>query len=183
MRNYTEEEMVKGCARNERFFQELLYRRFFASMMQLCLRYANDRSIAMEILNDGFLKVFKKIHTFQFKGSLEGWIRRIVFNTLSDYYKKHNKKLRFLDLEDRDEPIPERALSNLYFEDIMALVEQLPDATKRVFVLYAIEGWNHREIAQQLAISQGTSKWHLSAARKKLKALIEQQNKVQLYAS
>ena len=173
-KTYSEKEIVAGCADNQRFFQEKLYRQFFPAMMQMCLRYTNDRDKAMEIVNNGFLRVFKKINTFQFKGSLEGWIRKLVYHAMADYFRANQKYIHFLVFEDHDESIPEVATSNMYFEDILRLVQSLPPATQQVFQLYAIEGYRHPEIAQQLHISVGTSKWHLSEARKKLKALIQQ---------
>lgn len=172
--DYTEQDIVQGCIKNERFFQEMLYRKYFQSMMQLCVRHTQDQDIAMQILNNGFLRVFKKLDTFSFKGSLEGWIRRIVFNCIADYYRKNKKQIRFLELVERDDTIDSTALSHLYFEDIIALVNNLPPATKQVFMMYAVEGYLHREIATQLGISEGTSKWHLAAARKQLKRWIEQ---------
>ncbi len=163
---------MEGCLENDRFSQEMLYRKYFASMMRMILRYTQDQEVAMDILNTGFLRVFKKLDTFAFSGSLEGWIRRLVFHSLSDYFKKNSRQIHFLELEDRDAPLKEGALNNLYVEDILKLVEMLPDATKEVFYLYAIEGYTHVEIAKKINISVGTSKWHLSNARKKLKQLI-----------
>lgn len=181
-KSYSERELVEGCVRNDRRFQELLYRRYFDAMMRMCLRYTRDRDKALEIVNAGFLRVFLKLHTFAFSGSLEGWIRRLVFHSLSDYFKKHNKPVHFLELEDRDAPIAQEALSRLYFEDIMKLVDELPEATRQVFVLYAIEGYTHPEIGERIGISVGTSKWHLSNARKKLKQLIRQHYNSRNYA-
>lgn len=171
-RTYTDQELVQGCAKNDRKHQEFLYRKYFDKMMHMCLRYTEDKDIAMQIVNNGFLRAFKKIEQFSFKGSLEGWIRKIVYHSLSDYYKKHSKYLQFLVFEEKEEAIPETALSNMYAEDILKLVNKLPPATKMVFQLYAIEGYPHKEIAAQLNISIGTSKWHLSTARKTLKQLI-----------
>ena len=173
---YTEAEIVMGCVRNDRTFQELLYRRHYAVMMHICLRYAhNDRERALEMLNDGFLRVFKKIDTFQFKGSLEGWIRRLVFHAISDYFKAHKLYLESVVFEEpKNEKVENSSLNNLYFEDILKIVDTLPPATGTVFKLYAIEGYNHSEIAEQLSISVGTSKWHLSTAREKLKTLISE---------
>jgi RNA polymerase sigma factor (sigma-70 family) len=176
-KEYTEKELVEGCIKNDRYCQELLYRRFFDSMMRMCTRYTHDRDEALLIVNNGFLRVFKKLDRFGFKGSLEGWIRRLVFHSLSDHYRGKAKDIRFLEIVDRDYPDSNGALSKLYFEDIMDLVEELPPATKQVFILYAIEGFNHVEIGAQLGISDGTSKWHLSAARAKLKELLRQ-NKI-----
>ncbi len=170
---HTEEELVKGCLDNDRSVQEQLYRRFLPAMMQMCLRYTSDRDEALTIVNDGFLRVFKKIHLYGFKGSLEGWIRKVVWHSLSDYYRKKSRSLQVMMLEERDAPTVASGTSILYAEDIMKLVELLPPATKEVFRLYAIEGFSHAEIGGQLGISDGTSKWHLSVARQKLKELLE----------
>ena len=175
-RKNNEREIVEGCVRNERKSQELLYREHFDTMMRMCMRYTNDRDKAMEIVNIGFLKVFQKIHTFQFKGSLEGWIRRLVFHCLSDYYRKNSKYLQFMVFEERDQSSLEKAHSNLYAENILKMVNTLPPATQEVFRLYAIEGFTHLEISKNVGISVGTSKWHLSNARKILKKLIDQNN-------
>jgi RNA polymerase sigma factor (sigma-70 family) len=171
---HTEAEIVKGCVRNDRTFQEILYRRHYAAMMQMCLRYANnDRERALEMLNDGFLRVFKKIDTFEFKGSLEGWIRRLVFHAISDYFKANKQYLEAVVFEElENETVQNGSLNSLYFDDILKIVETLPPATRSVFKLYAIDGYNHAEIAEQLNISVGTSKWHLSTAREKLKTMI-----------
>ena len=180
-KTYTDQELVQGCANNDRRYQELLYRRSFRSMMYMCMKHTEDRDLAMQIVNNGFLKVFKKIDTYVYKGSLEGWIRRIVFHSLSDFYKKHAKYVQFLVFEERDAEEAAKVTSKMYAEDILKLVDRLPPATQEVFRLYAIEGFTHVEIAQQLKISDGTSKWHLATARKKLKKMIDQNNQ-QLYA-
>ena len=175
-REYDERETVEGCVRNERKAQELLYRVHFDTMMRMCMRYTNDKDKAMEIVNIGFLRVFQKLHTFKFKGSLEGWIRRLVFHCLSDHYRKNSKYLQFMVFEERDQSSLEKAHSNLYAEDILKMVDTLPPATQEVFRLYAIEGFTHVEISKNVGISVGTSKWHLSNARKILKKLIDQNN-------
>jgi len=177
-KTYTDRELVQGCANNERKFQELLYRRYFRSMMYMCMKHTEDRDLAMQIVNNGFLKVFKKIDSFSFKGSLEGWIRRIVFHSLSDFYKQHSKYVQFLVFEEKEKTIPDTVLSNMYVEDILKMVNELPPATKKVFHLYAIEGFAHKEIAAQLQISEGTSKWHLSAARKTLKKMLSNSSNI-----
>ena len=175
-RKYTDPELVAGCIINDRRCQEHLYRTYVQRMMMMCLRHTRDEQAALEIVNDGFLRVFKKIHLYSFKGSLEGWIRRLVYNSLSEYYKKHSKYLQFLVFEERDSSFEPNALQNMFVEDIMKLIEKLPPATKSVFRLSAIEGHTHVEIAKQLRISVGTSKWHLATARKKLKVLLEHYN-------
>lgn len=171
-RNYTEQELVDGCASNDRRTQEALYRRFFPEMLRMCRRYTRDENTAIEIVNNGFLRVFKKIHTFGFKGSLEGWIRRLVYHSMADYYRDNARYLHFLVFEERDEVVPERGHEVFYEEDILRAVHTLPPVSQEVFRLYAIEGYSHAEIAENLNISEGTSKWHLSTARQKLRDLL-----------
>lgn len=140
--------------------------------MGMCMRYTRDRDRAVAIVNDGFVKVFKKIHQFEHKGSLEGWIRRIVFHSMSDAIKKEAKYLKFMVFEDYDSISSKTALDNLYEEDILKMIEQLPAASADIFILFAVQGYSHKEIAEIKDISVGTSKWHVSDARKKLKEII-----------
>ena len=179
---YTDEELVEGCLRNDRQIQEQLYRKYFGSMIAMCMRHTSDREVAMTIVNNGFLRVFKKIDKYSFQGSFEGWIRRIVYHSVSDYFRSNSNTLRFLEIEDRHKPMDSKALDNLYLADLLAMVDDLPPATKEVFRLYAIEGYTHVEIAKKINISEGTSKWHLSAARKKLKTMIDKQKESRNYA-
>ncbi|MBK8919910.1 MAG: RNA polymerase sigma factor [Saprospirales bacterium] len=168
-KNYTEQELVEGCVRNDRRAQEAFYRLFFPEMLRMCLRYTRDEDTAIEIVNNGFLRVFKKIHTFAFKGSLEGWVRRLVYHSMADYFRNNARYLHFLVLEERDDIVPERSHDAFYEEEILKAVSALPPVSQQVFRLYAIEGYSHAEIADNLSISEGTSKWHLSTARQKLR--------------
>jgi RNA polymerase sigma factor (sigma-70 family) len=172
-KKYTEQELVDGCAGNDRRAQEALYRLFFPEMLRMCRRYTRDEDTAIEIANNGFLRVFKKIHTFSFKGSLEGWVRRLVYHSMADYYRDNARYLHFLVFEERDEAVPERGNESFYEEDILRAVLQLPPVSQQVFRLYAIEGYSHAEIAESLSISEGTSKWHLSTARQKLREMLQ----------
>lgn len=160
---------------NDRYWQEQLYRRFFPAMMKMCMRRTDDEDEAMTIVNNGFLRVFKKIHLYSFKGSLEGWIRRLVWHSLADFYRERQKYVHFLVFEERDEPVNSSPASQLFAEDILRMVDSLPPASAEVFRLYAIEGYSHAEVAERMGISEGTSKWHLSMARQKLRDLIHQQ--------
>ena len=181
-KTYTEKQLVKGCLKNDRFFQELFYRRFAPTMLRMCHRYTSDEHQALEIVNNGFLKVFQKLDHYSFQGSLEGWIRKIVFRALSDFFRNKKQKIRFLELDERDRNQPQSVLPELYLEDLLKLVNSLPEIHGRVFQLYAIEGYNHREIGEWLGMSEGTSKWYLSEARKQLKKLIQLYHKHQNYA-
>ena len=182
-RNLTDEELIAGCLKNDRYSQEMLFRKYFPQMMSMCMRYTRDREKAMEIVNTGFLRVFTKIGSYTHKGSFEGWIRKLVYHSISDYFKSNSRYLQFLVFEEHDRAEEKAdALSKVYAEDILQMVKKLPPASQEVFRLYAIEGYTHVEIAKKVNISIGTSKWHLNAARKKLKELIQDSNNVRLYA-
>lgn len=140
--------------------------------MSMCMRYAKSEDVAMLIINDGFLKVFKQIHTYKGEGSFEGWIRRICFRCLSDHFRKEKSYLSFMVFDEFEKKDSTNALNNIYYEELIGLLERLPFASARVFRLYAIEGFKHREIAELLQISEGTSKWHLSEARAALKEIL-----------
>lgn len=175
-KSYTEQDLVSGCVRNERRAQEALYQRFFPEMMRMCRRYTTQEEVAIEIINNGFLRVFKKIDTFQFKGSLEGWVRRLVYHSMADYFRQHAKYVHFLVLDDHEPALPEHAVwqdTTNDADDILNMLQTLPAISATVFRLYAIEGYSHAEIAAHLQMSEGTSKWHLSTARQRLRAQLE----------
>lgn len=174
-KKYTEQELVDGCAANDRRAQEALYRRFFPEMLRMVRRYTRDEDTAIEVVNNGMLRVFKKIHTFAHKGSLEGWMRRLVYHCMADYYRENARYLHFLVLEEHDQSVPERGHESFYEEDILKAVRTLPPTSQEVFRLFAIEGYSHAEIAEALQMSEGTSKWHLSTARQKLRDLLQPQ--------
>ena len=145
-------------------------------MFGICLRYASDYHSAEDILQDGFVKVFRNIRKFRGDGSLEGWVRRIFVNTAIEQYRKSAKKYCFtsLDLVTANSFEDEKLL---HFEhnDLLALVQQLPDGYRLVFNLYSIEGYTHEEIAQKLNVKVGTSKSQLARAKKYLRKLIQAQ--------
>lgn len=171
----TYQDLIDGCQRNDRASQERLYRLFFDKMLAMCRRYTQDEDQLVSIINDGFLKVFKKIGQYDHQGSFEGWVRRLVFTSLSDYFRKENRYLKFMifDVDDADGQVESN--ESLYYQDVIKLVDRLPSKTKRVFTMYAIEGYTHRDIGEALGISEGTSKWHLSEARKQLQKLLSEQ--------
>jgi RNA polymerase sigma-70 factor (ECF subfamily) len=171
MKSYSEEEIISGCKRNSRKFQELLYFKYFDKMYGMCLRHTKDKDIAMSVLNDGFLKVFKNIDKYRHTGSFEAWVRKVIYNTLRDYYRKKSNNRHFLEIFDNQGD--QKNLNNLEYEDILKMIDTLPQKSKRVFVMYAIEGYRHNDISKILEIPVGTSKWHLSMAKEKLKEMIE----------
>lgn len=167
---YDTATLIRECAANKRKAQELLYREFYAFAMNIALRYSRDEADAADIMSHAFVKIFKYIHTYDAnKGTLHSWIKRIVVNEGLDHIKSRERFSENVELETAEEPIIDnRALEKMGVEELMELIQKLPPATHAVFVMYAVEGYNHREIAEKLQISEGTSKWHLSEARKKL---------------
>lgn len=148
-------------------------------MMSVCLRYANDSMEAEDIMQDGFIKVFQYIHQFKFEGSFEGWIRRIIVNTAIRHLEK--KKLHFKEIDENSGHTPQLdpyAYAHLGQEDLMKLINQLPEGYRVVFNLNVIEGYSHDEIAEMLHIQPGTSRSQLVKARKMLQHQIIQLQKI-----
>jgi RNA polymerase sigma factor (sigma-70 family) len=170
------EKLVKGCIDNDRTAQETLYKLFHADMLRVCYNYLPDTELVKEAFNTGFLKVFQSIKSFDIeKGELGGWIRKIMIYTSIDLCRKELKfnALNTVDLDDDDHFIAPSVLEKLYFEDILKSIRALPLATQTVFSLSVLDGFTHKEISEQLNISEGTSRWHLAEAKRKLRELIE----------
>lgn len=172
------EELINGCANNNRASQEKLYKLFYPRMMGVVRRYIDHYEQAEEVLNNGFLRAFQKIEQYTFQGSFEGWLRKIVFHAVSDYVKQNTKYNEKILLVEKDQYIEKDHADKLYYDQLLELVQGLPDATRSVFNMYIMEGFSHREIGKMLGISEGTSKWHLSEGRRMLKEKIE---KLQLH--
>jgi RNA polymerase sigma factor (sigma-70 family) len=162
------QDMLNGSLANKRKAQEALFRHFYGFAMTIALRYSRDEMDAADIVSHAFVKIFKSVHSFDSsKGSLHAWIKRIVVNEGLDHIKSRTRFSENVELETVPEPqINNSVIEQMGAEEIMEIVKKLPPATHAVFVLYAVEGYNHREIAEKLNISEGTSKWHLSEARK-----------------
>lgn len=176
---YKEEEIVKGCQNNERKYQEILYRRYSRKMYGICMSYAGNRELAQDMLHDAFLKIFRTIDSFKLEGSLEGWIRRVVSNTAIDLLRKKQRLNQYIN-EDMEEPlttVKPGVHSYLATKEILHLVSHLPDGARAIFNLFALEGFSHKEIAEQLQISEGTSKSQYNRARNLLKDWIEDTQK------
>lgn len=172
-----EKDLIIGCINGDEFFQKALYERFSSRMFGVCLRYAPDYHTAEDILQDGFLKVFNSIMSFRREGSFEGWMRRIFVNLSIERYRKNKGIIQFEELTDNTYYLySEEADSSLNAEELLKLVQELPDGYREIFNLYAIEGYNHSEIGEMLGISEGTSKSQLSRARNVLKRKIAESN-------
>lgn len=171
--NITESDLIHGCLNGERRMQEELYRRFAPKMYAVCLRYAGNSEEAQDILQEGFIKIFKKLSSFRGEGSFEGWIRRIFVNTSIEHFRRKNY---LQPVTEREENTIEgkylSVLDSLAEKDIMSLIQELSPGYRTVFNLYVIEGYTHKEIGDMLGISEGTSKSQLSRAKVILQDLV-----------
>jgi RNA polymerase sigma factor (sigma-70 family) len=166
-------QLIGGCIRKDRGSQKMLYKAFYGFSMGICLRYANNREEAAEVMNQGFFKVFTRIDTYDTTRPFKAWLGKIMTNVSIDYYRANLKMAYAEDLDKAenvtDGELPDRKLN---YEDLLAMVQRLPNAYRTVFNLYAIEGYTHEEIGEMLDISSGTSKSNLHKARQKLKQMI-----------
>lgn len=179
MTEKNETKLIKDCVNDCRIAQKELYERYGGLFFTMCLRYSNNNSEAEQLLQDSFLKIFQNIKSYSFNGSFEGWMKKIVENTCLDFYKSKNfisdKKTDYIDtiLEFDSYVSVNDALSNLTVIEILRHIQNLPEATRKVFNLFVFEGYNHKEIAESLSITVGTSQWHVNNARKILKSNFE----------
>ena len=174
MLQVTEAEIIEGCKSSKRELQKALYQRFSGKMFAVCLRYSKNREEAEDILQDGFVKVFGNINQYTGTGSFEGWIRRIMVNTALEALRK--KKIDYSnvevhEIEDSYENVHD-VMSKMGMNDLLIFIQELPAGYKAVFNLYAIEGYQHKEIAAMLSISEGTSRSQLARARQILQEKI-----------
>lgn len=166
-------DLVKGCIEGDRKMQQQLYERFAPKMFGICLRYAGGVEEAEDILQEGFIKVFKKIASFRGEGSFEGWVRKIFVNTAIEHFRK---KAYLQPITEREEDTVDgkhlTVLDTLAEKDIISLVQKLSPGYRTVFNLYIVEGYTHKEIAEILRISEGTSKSQLSRAKTILQEMV-----------
>ncbi len=160
------EEIIYKCREENNGAQTALYRLFSSKMYGVCLRYARDSSEAEDILQEGFLRVFTKIRQFEFKGSFEGWMRRIMVNTALEKFRKNDRlyPVEEMSIYEATNWVDE-TISSITADDLLRIIQELPPRYRMVFNLYAIEGYSHLEIGEMMNISEGTSKSNLSRAR------------------
>ena len=173
--------IIEGCLREDRKYQFKLYERYYGKMMGVCMRYATDRDEADELVQQGFIKLFKNLKRYEFKGSFDGWIRRMFVNTSIDHIrkKKRNPLLlgedAHLDLFNKEVDLDQfDKVEELDPNIVMQAIAKLTPAYKAVFNLYVIEDYSHKEIAEMLEISLGTSKSNLSKAKQNLRKYLQE---------
>lgn len=171
-----EEVLIDGCMRGEPWARKEVYEIYAPAMMSLCMRYAGERETARDWLQDGFIKVFTKIHTYAHAGAFGGWVRRIFVTTALEHLRKADALRTAADLDDMEELLPDGgadAIDRLSTADLMACVAKLPTGYRTVFNLYAVEGYSHREIGGMLGISEITSRTQFTRARNALQKSVE----------
>jgi RNA polymerase sigma-70 factor (ECF subfamily) len=166
-------QLIRGCIKQDRKCQKMLYKAFYGFAMGICLRYAGNRDEAAEVMNQGFFKVFTHIESFDMSRPFKAWLGKIMMNVSIDFYRA-NLKMAYTEDLDSAEHISDGELAdkNLNYNDLLMMVQQLPQAYRTVFNLFAIEGYSHDEIGAMLNINAGTSKSNLHKARQKLKQMI-----------
>jgi len=170
----TEDAILKGCLQNNAAAQKALYEKYSAKMLVVCYRYAHNREDAEDMLQEGFIKVFSQIHTFENRGALEGWIRRIVVHTCINILKKNKRFNESVDiihassLQVREEAIP----SIIQAKEVVECIRLLPIGYRTVLNLYAIEGFSHKEIAVMLDIEESTSRSQYTRAKSMLEDVL-----------
>ncbi|MBL7864491.1 MAG: RNA polymerase sigma factor [Cyclobacteriaceae bacterium] len=173
-----ETELIEGCRRKDRASQKALYERFAPKMLGVCCRYIKDRMEAEDVLVTTFMKVFDRLDQFKGDGSFEGWVRKIAVNESLTYLRKNKNMYLETDLETAHGEMDVTAISHeLEAVDLQKLIASLPTGYRVVFNLYAIDGFSHKEIAEQIGISESTSKSQLSRARSHLQAKLAQMEK------
>ena len=178
---------IEKCALNSRESQKKIYSSFYGYAMAVCDRYTNNQDDAVEILNDGFMKIFKEIHRYKpayadVVSSFKGWLRKIMVYTAIDHFRKNHKHQFTTDLNNGIIQVASRgedALDRISYEEIIRSIQDLTPGYRTVFNLFIIEGFTHEEISEQLGISIGTSKSNLAKARRQLQKILFQQNQIQ----
>ncbi|HWK55854.1 MAG TPA: sigma-70 family RNA polymerase sigma factor [Parapedobacter sp.] len=174
-RTVTIESLYEGCKGGSRHAQGQLYNALASKLLGVCMRYASSTFEAEDMLQAGFIKVFNNLGSYRGDGSFEGWIRRIIVNTAIETYRRNRRSGQQVEIDEAcDDAQQTFAMDNLECEDLLRLIQSLPDGYRVVFNMYAVEGFSHKEIAESLQISEGASKSQLSRARAWLKQRIKQ---------
>ena len=177
----TERDLIERSLKGDRISQRDLFDMYSAKMLAVCQRYARHRAEAEDMFQEGFIRVFANLDKFKYDGSFEGWIRRIMVNTALKSIKKKSFKNESIGLEDfqeKDNQMDPEVFSKLSVDDLLTLIDDLPEGYKIVFNLYAIEGYSHKEIAELLKIEVSTSRSQLVKARRMLQRKIEDLQKI-----
>lgn len=173
----SENELIEGCRKGNRASQKALYERYCRKMLVVCMRYSKTTAEAEDILQEGFVKVFNGLKEFRQESKLETWITRIMVNTALNVQRRKLYLYPMVDVEDVTLPDVELSVSGINFRQLLEMIQTLPHGCQIVFNLFAIEGFSHKEIAEQLGISEGTSKSQFARARSLMQAKLSKESK------
>ncbi len=168
-------KLIQHCKNGDRKAQEQLYRKYASILFGLCLKYSRNKTEAEDNLHDSFLTIFEKIDQFKFKGSFEGWIKRITVNTVLQKYRK-DQYLKLVTENTEEEAEVDYEFADIQLSTLLQYVQELPTKYRLTFNLYVLDGYTHKEISEMLGTSQGTSKSNLSRARMILRERIKKEN-------
>lgn len=171
----TDSIILKGCLKNNRNAQKALYKKYKVPMFRVCLRYANSRAEAEDMLQDGFIKVFSDLHQFRSSGALGGWIRKVIVNIALMQIRKRKHLFSDIEIENLANEVTtdEDIFGEMNAKALTHLIQKLPTGYRVVFNMYVIEGYSHKEIAEKLEISVSTSKSQLSKSKATLRRMLE----------
>ncbi len=174
---YEEADLVSACVRQERWAQKKLYEDHYSNMMSVCLRYTSNENDALDLMHEGFIKILTNIHKYQIETALHAWMKRIMVNNCIDYYRKMSRR-RTEEIEEASafHTSDADAISQFSEKEILQAIQQLPPTYRTVFNLYVLEGFSHKEIADQLGITESTSRSNLVKARIKLRVSLSREN-------
>ena len=172
----TQNDLISRLIRNDKLAQEELYTNYFSQFVKIPMRYLKSQNDTYTVLNDAFIKIFDNVNKYSGKGTFEGWMSRIIYHTTIDHIRKRVKYVN-IDTCDTAETlyIVNSAVENLSFQEILIHIRNLDERERVIFSMYAIDGYKHKEIANELGISEGTSKWYLNQARTKLQQSLKSQ--------
>ena len=174
--------IIHGCVKADRESQKTFYKMYYGFSMAICMRYCNTKDDAMEVVNDGFIKIYRELHHFKpayenYETSLKGWMKSIMVNTAIDHFRKHNKNQFVVEIKDdhlETIDVQETAINKLSYKEILDIVQRLSPSYRAVFNLYVIDGYKHEEIAKQLNIAVGTSKSNLAKAKINIQKMLKE---------
>lgn len=180
--NILDSQLIKKCIKGDVSAQTILYGEYAPKMFAVCMRYAPDRSTAEDILQEGFITVFKKLKTFKGQSELIYWIRRVIINTALQHLRKYNNpRYQFIDIDDcYDIDNGEDLFEKMSLDEVFEIIQQIPNDYREILNLYAVDGYSHKEISELLGISEVSSKKRLSRARVALKAIVKKNERIKI---
>lgn len=169
-----EKQLIDNCLRGDRNAQKQLYELYAGKMMGVCMRYCKDKETAKDLLHDGFLKVFTHLDGFEGKGSFEGWMRRIMVNTALEYIRRKNDEGYNIDIEEAFSLTSSDygVLEKMQAEELVKIIQKLPDAYRTTFNLFVVEGYSHKEIAETMNITESSSRVYLTRAKQLIQQML-----------